>query len=173
MSRFTIEKDWTTAAGFRAVVTMGSMGFRCGYVGVPVGHALHGADYTKPTAALAAPAQDEEIGKRNPIGVMCAAFRGGWDSSPQDVFNVHGGITFADGDGKYPVESDLWWFGYDCGHSGDGRSDEYKEKMRLEYPDKSYMWHEDFDDVHRTLDYCERECESLARQIVVKTVVAP
>ena len=39
---FEVEKDWTTAAGLRAVVIMGDMGSRCGYVGVPVGHPLHG-----------------------------------------------------------------------------------------------------------------------------------
>mgnify|MGYP000849681354 FL=1 len=43
---FHVEKDWTTRAGLRAVVIYkDSMGFRCGYVGVPKEHPLHGKSY--------------------------------------------------------------------------------------------------------------------------------
>lgn len=131
---FTVEKDWTTAAGLRAVVIMGTIGFRCGYVGVPQGHPLHGVGY-------------DDVRQAD----------GDW-------LDVHGGLTFADGYGTYPVESNLWFFGYDCGHAGDGHSPEYLAQQRIRYPGQPFMW-EDGDDVFRSLDYCEQECESLARQL--------
>ena len=44
-------------------------------------------------------------------------------------FNVHGSLTYSgDNDGTYPVESNLWWLGFDCGHYGDGRDLTYKQQ---------------------------------------------
>ncbi len=40
--RFTITRDWTTAAGLRAVSIRTAGGWLCGYVGVPSDHPLHG-----------------------------------------------------------------------------------------------------------------------------------
>lgn len=43
-----IEKVWTTKAGFRAVCLFADAmrnGHRCGYVGIPKGHQLHGIHY--------------------------------------------------------------------------------------------------------------------------------
>lgn len=168
---FQVEKDWTTAAGFRAVVIMGDMGHRCGYVGIPVGHPLHGIGYSTETERLAELPEGESIGKRGIIPVLCAAAEGRIPRSPEMTFDVHGGLTYADNRADYPVTSDLWWFGYDCGHSGDARSPEYLQRMRDKYPDKPYMWRE-YEGVHRDLDYCVAECESLARQITERTVVA-
>lgn len=162
-------KDWTTAAGFRAVIIMGSIGHHCGYVGVPLGHSLYGCSYSEPCAALERPADDEPVGGRSSIAVMCAAFDESRMQSPEMVFDVHGSITYSGGNSKYPVESDLWWFGYDCGHYGDSPSAKYREQQRAKYPDMPFMWNED-GGTFRDADYCERECESLARQIVEKTV---
>lgn len=38
-----------------------------------------------------------------------------------DCLHCHGGVTYSGGGEKsqYPVESDLWWFGFDCGHEED------------------------------------------------------
>lgn len=38
-------------------------------------------------------------------------------------FDVHGGLTYSGGGecSKYPIESDLWWFGFDCAHYMDGK----------------------------------------------------
>lgn len=168
---YQVEKDWTTAAGFRAVVTMGSMGFRCGYVGVPEGHPLHGAEYDAPCSALPAPADDEEVGKRGIIPLLCASADSSRLTSPDVVFDVHGGLTYSAGR-DYPVPSDgLWWFGYDCGHAGDGRSEEYIAQRKAASPDSGDLWDNAWDEVVRDLAYCEAECESLARQIVERTVV--
>lgn len=153
--KIEVEKDWTTASGLRAVVLMTDLGHRCGYVGVPAGHSLHGVGYSQNTEALPRPSDDTEIGKR---GVMSLLYAKDRMQSPEIVFDVHGSLTYAGGSEDYPVPSDgLWWFGYDCGHAGDAPA----PGSRM----TAYAG-----DVHRTLDYCERECESLAQQIVSKTV---
>lgn len=41
-AKFTVEADWITASGLRAVVTLGR--HRCGYGGVPKTHRLHGVE---------------------------------------------------------------------------------------------------------------------------------
>lgn len=128
MSKYTIEKDWTTAAGLRAVVIMGSLGYRCGYVGVPTTHPLFCVGYSLDTPAFEA-------------------------ASPEGMLDVHGGLTYAGGGGDYPVPSELWWFGYDCGHYGDAPAP------------GSPMERLTFSGVHRTLDFCIEQCESLAHQL--------
>ena len=154
MSRYTIEKDWTTVAGFRAVVLMGSLGHRCGYVGVPPGHPLHGIEYSSPCAALQEVSDEEGIGQRGIIPLVIAACNPDRMLAPDVVFDVHGGITYS-GEGDYPVPSDLWWFGFDCAHHGDA-------------PDLGSRRYGDCGGVHRSLEYCEQQCESLAEQLIMR-----
>ena len=163
---YIVEKDWLTSAGFRAVVTMGSMGHRCGYVGVNKDHPLYEKDYNDSLDCINID-ESEEIGKRSILSLLCAR-----KSSPLLVFDVHGGITYAGGggsieDNKYPVISDLWWFGYDCNHLGDAKSPEYIDKeFSQDHAFYSYS-----DGIHRSLDYCIDECESLATQFLTKVKV--
>lgn len=158
-----------TDAGFRAVVIMTDSGHRCGYVGLPTDHPLHGIGYSEETERLAELPDDEPVGKRGVITLLCAAGKGRIPRSPEMTFDVHGGLTYASGSDAYPVASDLWWFGYDCAHCDDAPSPEYCQKMRVQYPDKPYMW-SDREGEHRDLDYCAVECESLARQIAHRTL---
>jgi hypothetical protein len=80
-------------------------------------------------------------------------FEANYGSIPEDYdLTVHGGLTYS-GNGDYPVPSDLWWFGYDCGHLGDAAAP------------GSLLARFAFGGVHRTLEYCENECESLAKQL--------
>ena len=165
MRAFTVEKDWTTHAGFRAVVIMCRMGHRCGYVAVSKDHPLHGVDYTDESPAVRFPA-DEAVGKRGLIPLLCCGGKARLDA----VFDVHGGLTYSGGSSDYPASSDgLWWFGFDCGHAGDAPSDEYSAEQRRRYPDEPFMWTRG-DGIHRTLDYCVGECESLAQQLVDRIV---
>lgn len=166
---FEVEKDWITQSGLRAVVIMSEMGHRCGYVGVAQEHPLYGAHYGDSHPAIAAPEDDEPVGKRGIITLLCATPER--MTSPELAFDVHGSITYSgNGDGKYPTESDLWWFGYDCAHAGDGRSPEFLEQQRERYPDSPIMWHDDGE--FRSLEYCIGECERLAQQIVGRTIIA-
>src|SRR3990167_2210004 len=140
MKRYTVEKDWDHT-GLKCVVIMGHMGFRCGYVGISKEHPLYGVkysdnpDFLKP---LLEKVRNGPVGERGIISILC------WDGesvSPEILFSVHGGITYSDGgvNSDYPIQSDLWWFGYDCGHAGDN---------------------------NLSLEYCCGECEQLAEQLI-------
>lgn len=48
----TIEKDWITQAGLRAIALLIPNSHRCGYVAVPVGHLLHGKTYEEPDISV-------------------------------------------------------------------------------------------------------------------------
>jgi len=78
------------------------------------------------------------------------------------LIEVHGGLTYSGGgnESKYPVKSDLWWFGYDCAHSGDGKDllncKPEVLKLEIKFPTGGVV---------RTLDYCITECERMAEQI--------
>lgn len=63
-------------------------------------------------------------------------------SEIDSYISVHGGVTFS----GFFEDSDLWWIGYDCGHSSD------QNKFNPS-------------GVLRDLNYCVKECESLAKQI--------
>jgi len=45
----TVERDWTTASGLRAVCLLIHGSHRCGYVGLPPEHPWHGLDYSSDT----------------------------------------------------------------------------------------------------------------------------
>ena len=156
-----IEKDWTTTAGLRAVVLMTDMGHRCGYVGVSTDHPLFAVEYNEQTPKLK-PNMQRTTEKMSPIQVLCAVGKSEAElNTPEMVFEVHGGLTFSSyGGGKYPVASNLWWFGYDCAHAGD--LPEPDSRMGRMYADMHFAQH---DGVVRTLDYCVAECESLASQL--------
>jgi len=136
---YDVEKDWTTSAGFRAVVIQLHGRHRCGYVGIPSEHPLYGVGCSEVSSCLRPLADDEPIGKRGIIPLLCYDKAEGLAHNV--AFNVHGSLTFAS-DGDYPVENDgLWWFGFDCNHYYDN-------------------------DNPRSLEYCIDECESLARQLI-------
>lgn len=144
---FNVVKDWTTKAGYRAVIIFGDMGHHCGYVGIPKEHPLYGKAYNEdiPTPEWL---KEVSIGKRGAIDIFIQALRE--DQSICDVgllFDVHGGITYSGCSDDYPVEAKgLWWFGYDCAHYNDKTS----------YSSSG---------IFRDADYCEKECESLAEQL--------
>ena len=87
-------------------------------------------------------------------------------------FQCHGGITYAGGGehSDYPIESDLWWFGFDCGHAGDKSDLDYaiqkfpghiKEYQLRKIVESKYP----IDDVIRTEEYVADECKNLAEQL--------
>lgn len=161
MKRNTIEKDWTTESGLRAVVMLTEMGHRCGYVGIPKEHPLCGVEYNERTPALK-PNMTRSTEKMGPIQLLAAACKEHDElNTPEYVFEVHGGITFSgNGRGEYPVPSELWWYGYDCAHAGDlPEPDSHMGRIYAE------MQFAERDGVIRTLDFCVAECESLASQL--------
>jgi hypothetical protein len=69
---YTVEKDWTTKAGLRAVVIVVHFvrigGHRCGYVGVPRWHTLYEKDYHARLEEISAEAVGNSmLGKKSPL----------------------------------------------------------------------------------------------------------
>ena len=159
---FEIERDWTTQAGLRAVVVINKSGerrtHRCGYVGIPKTHPLFGVSYHAQADCLSAEmVENQTVGKKSPIlalTAMCGAdTENSIRRSPDVAFDVHGGLTYSGESGEYPAKAeDLWWYGFDCRHYGDGEIE----------PDPYYAFHEG---PVRDLDYVSAECESLAQQL--------
>ena len=75
-----------------------------------------------------------------------------------DVSVDCGGLTYSGSStDSYPVESEdsnLWWLGFDCAHLGDALITSERYRMS--------------DEVVRTLDFCVKECESIASQLQKK-----
>lgn len=125
----------------------------CGYVKVPEGHLLYGKGYSAaiPDELRSAwtAVCNGEIGKRGIIDV----FTCGSEGRVGVLFDVHGGITWADN--RLPWEDKTptgWWLGFDCAHDGD-LSPGYENRFSS-------------DGEYRDIEYVKAECESLASQIV-------
>lgn len=118
-------------------------GHWCGYVAVPPGHPYHGKHYDTP-----------------------------------DV-RVHGGLTYADKCSGHvchvpkPGEpDDVWWFGFDCAHSGDLSPAMRARYLHVGYPFDSEPYNHKkalastaFTDVYRDLDYVRAQTNRLAKQL--------
>ena len=174
------EKVWWHK-GLPCVVLMTSMGHRCGYVGVSPTHPLWGRSYSKHIPALNQLLinrmfKDEEE-KEERVSFISWLCWDGQESRADVVFEVHGGVTFMDGGRGYPedipcwvslttrsraeIDFGMWWVGYDCGHSGDGKDlSVLKPSLRRIY--ESHSIHEG---TLRSLEYCVEECNHLANQI--------
>lgn len=141
-------------AGLSCLLHRGPGGHWCGYAAVPPAHPLHGKGYS-----------DDAV----------------------DV-NVHGGLTYAsECDGAIchvpkPGEPDnVWWFGFDCAHSGDfsPRHGNYGVGAGYPWPEKAYDhaqamsavddWHVE---KYRDVAYVRAETERLAEQLATLGVTA-
>lgn len=106
------------------------------------------------------------------VCVMPAGHRCGYVSSPKHLvgrdyddlpgeIDVHGGLTFAGDYSEYDIDG--YWFGYDCAHYCDGRDAELMDERHK-------VFYEKYGSLGagpvRTLDFCVKECEELARQLL-------
>ena len=168
--RYVVEREFEHA-GYKCVVIFGSIGHRCGYVGIPKNHPLYGKDYSDYLEIKKADVGDREVSGIFPLLGACL------DKDErvriEAYFQCHGGITFSDGgvNSGYPINSDLWWFGFDCGHVGD--------KPDLEYAIEKFPKHinelrirKQIDDLYPiegdivcTEEYVADECKKLAEQL--------
>ena len=137
--------EWKTKAGLPALVRRVPMGMFCGYVAVPPGHPAHGKD----TGAI-------------------------------DV-EAHGGINSTgpcDGEVCHVPEpgepDDVWWIGFDCGHSYDLAPAMAAVYRRDLPPDLQKNLGSLFgpDVVYRSVDYVIAECEQLAAQLAAMATKA-
>ncbi len=107
-----------------AIVRSSHSGSLCGYVGIPKSHPWHGKGYSdlvQPTAA-----QNDrpvDLTKISPIELLCAAITDKEEDAGERIgllVDVHGGLTYAGaGIAEFNEDPDLWYFGFDCAHSGD------------------------------------------------------
>lgn len=162
---YKVERDWITEAGLRAVIVVIAQyrhptlrSHRCGYVGIPKEHVLHGVAYSEQAPCTEQDtAQKALLGKKSVLMALCATVRSDGDGlirrAPEIIFDVHGGLTYSRG-ASYPVESNgLFWYGFDCLHASDGQIDRSPDSFLHE-------------GVVRSLEYVSFECERLAEQLV-------
>lgn len=105
------------------------LGHWCGYVAIPPGHPLHGKDY-------------DNVDIEGHGGINYAS-------------KCEGGICHVAAPGE---PDDVWWFGFDCAHSGDlcpamAARDEFRG------------WARDGMDTYKPLTFIESQCASLAKQL--------
>lgn len=127
--------------GLTCVVAMMSLGHRCGYVGVPKGHSLYGKDYT----------------------------------DIYEKIDCHGGLTYSsdfkfydeEGFTTYPTKekNNLWWFGWDYAHYGDGIDFESViENFGLEKANEMLKYR-NLEGYPYSLDKVEADCKEVAEQL--------
>jgi len=147
-----IEKIWTHK-GLKCCVIANPLGHRCGYVGVEKSNKFYGIYFDQPIT-----------------------FKG-QEITIEYLVSVHGGITFS-GEGKWidGLVEDLWYFGYDTAHGGDGKDVSIMSKKAKELHEsfvkrieerEYFLFKGIYDGEIRTLEYCTEECESLAEQLNV------
>lgn len=168
--RYVVEREFEHA-GYKCVVVFGSIGHRCGYVGIPKNHPLYGKDYSDYLEIKKSDVGDREVSGIFPLLGVCL------DEDEririEAYFQCHGGITFADGgeNSNYPIESDLWWFGFDCGHAGDKADWKYaiekfpKQAEQLKMQKRINDMYPIEGDIIRTEEYVAEECKKLAEQL--------
>ena len=126
---YEIEKDWITNAGLRAVVIM----------------AKHKTGEERHRCGYVGLDPDHHLYKIK-------------YEAQELPLHVHGGVTYSGGGDDYPVESDLWWLGFDCAHWGD-----YSKPAKTLLNKHSGLFLEE--GIFRSLEYCIDECEALAKQL--------
>lgn len=132
--------------GLDCLIVRNRSGALCGYVGVPPTHPWYGAAY----------GYGHSIGPR--VDEQCDGYCG---HNPDHFVDVHGGLTYsgrcqssdnpASGICHVPAPGrpeNVWWFGFDCMHSGD--------RMPLMPSWGDRYW---------TVPMVRSEVQSLARQI--------
>jgi len=155
--------------GYKCVVIFTGMGTRCGYVAVLPGHPLFGVpyDHDLKSAELLQELKGSTIGKRGIIEAFM------WDREStrlSTIINVHGSLTYSSSTttGRYPTlhVDEEWYFGFDCGHLGDGKDPRLVEKYFGQDRDGSSA-HWNFLDSGpcRSKEYVEQECRNLADQL--------
>lgn len=144
------------ATGLDCLLHRGPGGHWCGYVGVGPDHPWHGLDYGQCVMGEGCDAPEEE--------------RWYCDHRPDSILDVHGGITFASACADTDDESTgichiaepgrpdhVWWFGFDCAHSGDLSPKYDSEYGRL----SSYS-------TYKGRGYVETEVRRLAQQLAAR-----
>lgn len=164
----------------------------CGYVGIPKKHPLFSINYSECSLSTAKP-RGPKKGDGDPFMKGGPRMPDRWvkkmqqekvcgeesycDHQPQNFLDVHGGITFSDKCSENPKHPDqtvchideegankeVWWFGFDCAHCDDLSPGMPRFRdIELKYPDVHRS------EKYRNIAYVIKECERLAKQLMVK-----
>jgi hypothetical protein len=119
-------REWESH-GLKCLILRGPMGALCGYVGVTPDNPAYQVNYWNDNTA---------------VGNMVRNI------------DVHGGLTYSDlGDGDYRPAG-LWWFGFDCSHSGDISPGMLEHRLTM-------LGYEQY----RNFSYVTQHTEALAKQL--------
>ena len=82
--------------------------------------------------------------------------------------DVHGGLTYAGGgsNSKYPIESDLWWVGFDCAHGGDAKDLNIIRELNDENEHLNFLLSMSNYGTVKSLEYCIQECRNVVNQMI-------
>lgn len=139
--------------GLKCAMRRSPHGNWCGYVAITKEHPWFEKSYTDSVAVPDSIKNREiNIDKIGAINLFCADIND--DDNLLDValaIDVHGGLTYSDDHCPRNDPDGLWWFGFDCSHSGDYSPN--FSSLGLTYG------------VYRDFDYVVGECKSLAEQL--------
>jgi hypothetical protein len=134
------------ASDLDCMILRGPAGALCGYVGIDESHPLFGVPYGGARGYM----------ERQPDDII-----------PEDLFDVHGGLTYSDvcDEGGHichvPARGrseHVWWYGFDCAHAFD-----YCPKFEAT---TRHLGLTSFTrGTYRDVNYVQAECASLARQL--------
>lgn len=166
MANYVVEKEFESN-GLKCVVVFQHSGHRCGYVGVPKEHSLYGKGYNEHLEIKKTDIEDREVSGIFPL--LGAMLDDDERIRIEAYFQCHGGITYS-GKGSYPIESDLWWFGFDCAHCDDGKDFDLAIKLFPEHAEWTVATKQMEERLQlckpvRELDYVMEECSRLAEQL--------
>ncbi|MDJ0512785.1 MAG: hypothetical protein QNJ62_05010 [Methyloceanibacter sp.] len=98
-------------------------------------------------------------------------FGKGYDEANRHI-QAHGGLTFAEAHAAMEKTDGLWWFGFDCAHSGDlvpgMDSMDFLESAIYDLASRSEAidgMGGDGEEVYRDINFVKAECESIAKQL--------
>lgn len=132
------------ATGLACLIHRGPSGSLCGYVGVPPGHPLYGADYNNVDVSVHG-------------GLTFADKCQGEAENGRGICHVPG-----------PGEPDsVWWFGFDCAHALD-----YSPAYSVRYRGNPIVARRAYE-TYRTLAYVREQVTHLAAQIARSPAVSP
>lgn len=109
------------------------LGHYCGYVGVKAGHPLYGVNFDTDPQELRNILINAEASGRTLTARMKELLQDGeFGPTLHTLFEVHGGITYAENHMPSEIPDGYWWFGFDCGHLGKDISPFHPDMERLE-----------------------------------------
>jgi hypothetical protein len=142
-----------TYQGYEYLIVLNTLGHRCGYVAIPPKH----------------PYANTPMEKREFMGKV----REHYDYDSLDI-NCHGGLTFMKPDhglkALLSIPCTDLWIGFDCGHCYDASDYDAMEKyFGKEYKENKLRYcSRDEDNIVRSFDYVEMECQSIIHQLIEK-----